>query len=394
MRILMVSQFAPYLPCYDGFRLIPANLIRELRRRHEVHLLSPSDGTETSSQLQWPFAYCRSVTSVRTAARGRRLAEHLLRRGNQDGGDLAGVARALIRRLRPDVVHLEGAALAPMAKLVREAFRIPTLLSAHDSLSLRYREFARFGRAGTFQVRAWRAERFERRWFRFADRVVVTSRFDLEAIAPAVGGERIWVVPNGVDLDYYCYRPRPKPGRVIFTGNLSWLPNEDAATFFASEVFPRVQRGFADAEFRIAGAQPSQKVMKLAGIPGVGVTATPPDLRGMIRGASVYVSPLRFGMGVKNKILEAMALGPAIVATPESLCGTPMENGRHLLIAQNAEEIAQAVLRILNDPALGQSLSRQARREVERRYSWELAARRFEDLYAAVPSAAAGAHLS
>lgn len=390
MRILIVSQMVPYLPCHDGFRLIPAHLLRCLSDRHELHLVALADGGESAWQRQWPRNHCRSVEIVGFEP-PRGLAGRLSRWGDALPPKTSAVVRERILRVRPDVLHLEGSVLASFARLAPPGMR--RVVSAHDALSLRYRDFARSapslrGRA-LYMLRAWRARRFERSHFRRADAVVVTAQADLEALRPAVSHERLAVIPNGVDLEYWDYRPRPKPGRVVFTGNMSWPPNEDAATYFAQDAFAAVRRSVPQAEFWIVGAEPTARVRQLAGLPGVHVTGTVPDIRPWVQAASVFVSPLRFGSGVKNKILEAMALGAPIVATPPSLTGTPLEPGRHLLLAEGSHELAQAVIRLLQDQGMCRSLSEAARAEVEARYSWESVADRFVSVWRGTGAAAA-----
>lgn len=379
----MVSQMTPYLPCYDGFRVIPAHLLRELFRRHELHLIAVADGGESTSQLEWPRAYCRSVEIVRPApAPGLLTRVAQLRRGVPDV--LAAPVRAALDRLQPEVLHLEGPATAPLARLAGPGTRV--VLSAHDALSLRYHEFSRFATsrrtAWWHAARAVMARWSERRWYRHADRVVVTSPTDAAALAHAVPADRLTVIPNGVDLDYFGGRPEPVPGRLVFTGNMSWPPNEDAAEYFSLEVLPRIRRELPAATFWIVGADPSPRVRLLAEAPGVHMTGRVPDLRTWVQSASVYVSPLRFGAGVKNKILEAMALGTPIVATPKSLTGTPLVDGEDLLVAGTADDLARATLRLLGDEGLRQALSVTARRRVEREYSWQAIMGRFEQCYA------------
>ncbi|MGH2651385.1 MAG: glycosyltransferase family 4 protein [Actinomycetota bacterium] len=381
MRVLMVSAMAPYLPCHDGFRVIPANLLRPLGDRHELHLIALADGTETAGQLAWPRPHCRSV-EILPAASPSGILGRLARLPRALGSRVAQTVRARLQTLEPDALHLEGPSLAPLAAL---GGGIRTVLSAHDALSLRYREFATFARSrrerAVYGMREALARRFERRWVGRADRVVVTSPVDLEALRRSVPGERLTVIPNGVDLDYFAYRPDPRPGRLVFTGNMSWPPNEDAAEHFATEVFPRIRRAAPGAEFWIAGASPSARVRALERHPGVHVTGTVPDLREWIWSASVYVSPIRFGVGVKNKILEAMALGAPIVATPKSLTGTPLVHGRHLLVAEDSAHLAESVAKVLHDDALAHRLSKAARLHVEHEYAWESIAARFEALY-------------
>src|SRR5687768_9280692 len=120
----------PYLPCHDGFRLIPAHLLRCLAGRHEVHMVALSEGTETDAQRDWARMHCQSMTIVDCRADGR---------GRLAGSGLSRAAIAAVRErvhnLRPDVLHLEGTVLAPLARLVPPGTR--TVASVHDALSLR-----------------------------------------------------------------------------------------------------------------------------------------------------------------------------------------------------------------------------------------------------------------
>jgi glycosyltransferase involved in cell wall biosynthesis len=295
------------------------------------------------------------------------------------------------RAVMPDVLHLEGPRLAPLAAHVS----VPrTVLSAHDALSLRYRDFARFarsrrGRLG-WTLRAAVAARFERRWYPRCSAIAVTSPLDRQVLARAVPNDRLHVIPNGVDLEYYGYQPSPEPGRLVFTGNMGWPPNEDAAEHFAREMLPRIQARVPGATFWVVGADPSPRVRGLAALPGVSVTGGVPDIRPYVWSAAAYVSPLRFGAGVKNKILEAMALGAPIVATPRSLTGTPLVNGQDLLVAEAADDIVHAAATLLEDAGLGARLSREARRHVESGYAWPAIAARYEKLYRGSGEAAHG----
>jgi glycosyltransferase involved in cell wall biosynthesis len=200
-------------------------------------------------------------------------------------------------------------------------------------------------------------------------------------LSAILNAQRIAVIPNGVDLEYFAYRPAPEPGRIVFTGSMNWPPNEDAAEHFARDVMPAVRSRIPDATFWIVGADPSPRVRNLANIAGVKVTGTVTDIRPWIWSAAVYASPLRFGLGVKNKILEAMACGAAIVATTRSLSGTPLVDGRDAMVADDDTNFADAVVRVLSDSELRNSLAREARRKAEVEYSWDSISARFEELY-------------
>jgi glycosyltransferase involved in cell wall biosynthesis len=382
MRILIVSEMIPCLPSHDGFRLIPANLICNLFERHEIHLIALSSAGEGDAQAEWPRAYCRSVSIFRSGDGARAKIRALT--GAIDPALRRVVAEA-VEKVRPDVMHVEGGGLAALLRSTSEG--LAGLLSVHDSKALRYREFAGYAADMRARLRlkvfSSLADRQERRWFRYADRVVVTSPADGQALAAAVDANRIAVIPNGVDLEYFAYRWTPEAGRIVFTGNMSWPPNEDAAEHFARELMPAIGKRIPGASFWIVGAQPSPRVRKLAGLPGVHVTGTVDDIRPWISSAAVYASPLRFGLGVKNKILEAMASGAPIVTTLQSLSGTPLSAGRHAMIAEGDAQFVDAVVKLLEDPALCKSLSLEARRKVESENSWSSVATQYEDAYRA-----------
>jgi glycosyltransferase involved in cell wall biosynthesis len=375
----MISQMVPYLPCVDGFRLIPAHVLKQLSSRHEYHLLAFTEGRETAQQSNWARTYCASVTNIRVSlptglwSRTARVFEPF---------SLPDAVLTQLQALRPDLLHLEGPDLASLVKYAPAG--CATMLSAHDCLYLRFSHFARF--ADTireklrFRLLAAISARFERRWYGRVGHVIVTSPLDAEQLERLAPSARLSVVPNGVDCEDISQAQRVS-GRIVFTGNMSWPPNEDAADYFAQQIFPLVRKQLPAAEFWIVGSSPSPRVRELSRFPGVTVTGAVPRLSDYIQSANVYVSPLRFGAGVKNKILEAMAANVPIVATPISLSGTPLVSGRHLLVAESPSEMAAAILRIVNDPALADALSQAARREIEARYTWDRICDQIDSIY-------------
>lgn len=378
----------PYLPCRDGFRIIPANLIVHLSQRHEIHLLALLDGSEDDTQRAWSTTYCAGVTAV--AAKGELSLTPSKRRGRTP---MENKVRDKLDELRPDVLHIEGASLAPLGRLALSGpFK---LLSAHDSLQLRFRDFARHSPDATGRLRsrilAFFARRFEKRWYKNFDRIVVTSELDRGAIEDVVDVP-IGVIPNGVDLDFFQFKPDPEGGHLVFTGNMSWPPNEDAACYFVDEILPRIRAERGDAHFTIAGAAPSPRVRALGTAPGVTVTGTVADIRPSVWRAEVYVSPLRFGAGVKNKILEAMALGAPVVATRRSFTGTSVVDGVQALIADEPGPFARTVLRLLGNAEERQRLSLEGRKLVETCYTWSSVAKSFEGYYPVPDDSAGRAH--
>ena len=152
---------------------------------------------------------------------------------------------------------------------------------------------------------------------------------------------------------------------------MDYLPNVDAAVWFSTEVWPAVRARFPAAEFRVVGRNPAAAVRRLAALPGVVVTGTVPDVRPLVSSAAVVVAPLRLARGVQNKVLEALAMGRAVVASPQALAALGAIPGEHLLAAATAAEWAAAVGGLLADPARCRELGASGRAYVERHHHWD-----------------------
>jgi sugar transferase (PEP-CTERM/EpsH1 system associated) len=181
---------------------------------------------------------------------------------------------------------------------------------------------------------------------------------------------------NGVDADYFA----PDPARVspfagdevpvVFTGAMDYLPNVDAATWFAAEVLPRLRRDWPALRFHIVGRNPSSAVSALAS-EAVNVTGTVPDVRPYLQHAAVVVAPLRLARGIQNKILEAMAMGRPVVASRN--CAEPIaaRRGIELRDAVDADGFVREIDALLRSPARAAALGMAGRARVQQDYSWD-----------------------
>jgi glycosyltransferase involved in cell wall biosynthesis len=183
-----------------------------------------------------------------------------------------------------------------------------------------------------------------------------------------------------VDTAYFTPTPDDavRPGHLVFVGSMDWMPNDDAVLFFCREVLPRVRAVEPGVTLSIVGRAPTAAVRRLAEQQGIEVTGRVDDVRGYRAAACAEIVPLRVGGGTRLKIFEAMAAGKAVVSTTIGAEGLPAEPGRHLLIADGAEALAQAVLRVVREPALRRSLEHEARALVARHYDWAVAAAQLE----------------
>ena len=180
-------------------------------------------------------------------------------------------------------------------------------------------------------------------------------------------------VANGVDDRFLATGWRPPASRaptLCFMGAMDYRPNVDAVVWFARAVLPRVRASFPEATLRVLGGHPAAAVRRLAGS-GVSLAGYVPDVLPELLAAHLFVAPLRIARGVQNKLLQALALGMPVVATPQALEGINARPGYHLAVAGEAEEFAQAVITTLRDPAKGWSAGAAARRHMARHYRWE-----------------------
>ncbi|RJF91421.1 TIGR03087 family PEP-CTERM/XrtA system glycosyltransferase [Sphingomonas cavernae] len=191
-----------------------------------------------------------------------------------------------------------------------------------------------------------------------------------------LGQERVFALENGVDLAAFdpdgSYSLPAKPGAlIVFTGQMDYRPNIDAVIRFAEQSFPAIRAARPDTCFAIVGRKPDPAITALSTLPGVLVTGEVPDVRGWLAAADVVVAPLGIARGVQNKVLEAMAMARAVVASPAAFEGIDAEPGRDLIVANGSVAESEAVLALLANPQRATAVGRAARAQVERRYGWD-----------------------
>ena len=194
---------------------------------------------------------------------------------------------------------------------------------------------------------------------------------------------RVHVLPNGVELGYFTAGAVRDSATLIFVGRMGYHANHAAAVQLISEVMPRVWERRPDARLLIVGADPRRALRALvrrAG-PRVEVTGAVADVRPYLRRATVSVNPLVYGVGVQNKVLEAMACEIPVVATPPACGGVQAKPGEQLLVAEHADGCARHVLRLLDDASLARRIGAAGRAYVEAQHDWRAVARSLERIY-------------
>lgn len=214
---------------------------------------------------------------------------------------------------------------------------------------------------------------FERTTAARADASLFVSEAEAALFRARNGLPGITALSNGIDLETFDPKAEFVPlaaaeaGQgpiLLFTGQMDYPPNVDAARWFAHEVLPHVP-----GRFVIAGRSPTAQVQALAG-PRVHVTGAVPDMRAWLAAADIVVAPLRIARGIQNKVLEAMAMARPVVASPEAFEGIEAQPGRDLIVANGAEAMASAINDLLAIPETAAKLGASARKLVETSYSW------------------------
>lgn len=264
----------------------------------------------------------------------------------------------------------------------------PWIQDVGDSMVLQVKrqakEAASFHQRNQLLWRAFRESRLEAEMVAKAHATIYVAEDDA-SVYRRRNEQGIEVIPNGVDTDYFN-RERVEPIRelnpyVVFTGHMSFVPNRDAARFFAREILPAARRSFPNLGFKIVGADPTPDVQELSKIEGVQVTGRVPDVRPYLSGALAFVCPMRMGCGIKNKLLEAMAMELPIAATPLAVRGIDGIPPGVTHIVEDQATFSAALIGILKHHTQSGSVNRQARVFVENQYSWQKTVDSYRQLF-------------
>ena len=273
--------------------------------------------------------------------------------------------------------------VSPQSNPVAMMLNIPEadtrlIMGSYDVEAVRMRRFAAskggLAKAGRL-LDARRAKRFEKENLRFYDGIIAVSDVDKDIFVKEYGfpSERVLVIDNGVDPDYFDFNERQTKERpeIVYIGALSYLPNQQAAWRLIRGIMPILWESYPDARLWIVGQQPGAKLKAQSDGERIVVTGRVEDVRPYLSGASAGCVPLSAGSGTKYKVLEALSAGMPLVCTPLAIEGLELEDRKHLLLGNDDKELASALTRLLEQPDLVKEISRQGNEWVQQRYSWD-----------------------
>jgi sugar transferase (PEP-CTERM/EpsH1 system associated) len=417
MRLLFLTPQLPYPP-HQGTALRNWGLISNLAQRHEIWLMSFDDSPSlragekvgpkdrgvraNPSPLQQACAQIAVFPVPRrsTSARLRTLITSSL-------PDMAwrlwspGFERGLNDWLRDhafDVIQIEGIELARYllsarsnpryasrnTKFVFDDHNCETMLQ-HRTFETDVRKLARWHGAAYSFVQWQRLREFERRVIRAADATLCVSPQDGEALRQLAPGVQPHTIYNGIDVASYSTYHLPitnhQQPTIVFTGKMDFRPNVDAMLWFAQDIWPMIRQAHPNVQLNIVGQKPSPRLDPLRADSSITLTGRVEDVRPHIAQADVYIAPLLAGGGTRFKLLEAMAMRRAIVTTTLGCEGFDVTSGRELIVADEAQAFAGAVIELLRSEPRRRALGERAHAFVSVTYDWRQIVPKLEDVY-------------
>jgi sugar transferase (PEP-CTERM/EpsH1 system associated) len=379
MKILFLAHRIPYPPD-KGEKIRAFHELKFLGARHTVDLYCFADSESEASQQGALRNYCRRIyVEVRSRTRiVAGAARSFLRREPLSCGCFfsrkfqSEVQRALATETY-DVIFVY---CSSMAQYVPWPLATPVVMDFVDIDSAKWSQYAKRSKpplSWVYDREARKLAMYEEKWARVSSSTMVTTLQEAallrgEGIPPAE------VVSNGVEIPPERDAKLPEEIRslqpfALFVGTMDYLPNIDAVEYFAEEILPRIRESHPELKFLIVGRNPTRRVCKLGRKPGVVVTGAVPEVDVYLAGCTTVVAPFRIAQGIQNKVLEALAVGKPIVSTPSPAAAIAAKHGETLLVADTAGKFADAVVALLEDPALCCRFSKGAD-FVRKNFSW------------------------
>jgi len=389
MNILLLNSKIPF-PIENGANLRMYNIFNRLKNNHRVYLLCfisnkseekyLKDARDIFEDIELVFIKSNRKTRYQKFTKLLRIFRwDFLFSGNINlsyRNLFQEKIYKIIKNHSIDVMHVH---LAGMAHLCYDVKIAPKLLDIPDCLSLtkeRSIELNYFNKISIYywyeKLLLYKSIQFEKKITNYFNICTTVSESDsnyYKKINPKV---LLKVIPNGVDLQYFNqkYLLNDMVPSVIFWGSMDFAPNIDAVCYFYNEIFPEIRKHYDKITFIIAGSSPVEKIIALSDDPDVIVTGFVDDIRPWIQKASVCITPMRIGSGIKNKILEAMAMNKPVVSTTLGGGGINLIDGENILLADDKYTFAEAVKKLIDDKSLRDKISLNGRKLVEKDHNW------------------------
>lgn len=381
----MISPDLNYPPIYGG-RIRRYNLLKYLSKDNDITLLSFINSKEELKNIEGIKKYCKAIETVQLGSYSKkdhwiarfrnaflrrfafypevilsfysidmkRKIKDLISKNNYDlvlieywyMGQYAGCCKNVVKVL--DEVDVEFICWQQLAEIEEDIIKRKNVLSLYK-----------------------RVKGYELKILKKFNKIIAVTSKDKDSLKKYSNRLNISVIPTCVDTSYFKpSTPHNNLERVVFVGALSAIFNSDAMLYFCREIFPLILEKVPDVHLYIVGLNPPQEIFDLVN-KNVTVTGTVDDVRPYVWDASVFVAPLRFGSGIKGKILEAMALGKPVITTSVGAQGLSVISDEHLIIEDNPQKFATKTIELLSNKLLQQKLIKNGLKLVNEKYTWD-----------------------
>jgi sugar transferase (PEP-CTERM/EpsH1 system associated) len=377
--ILYLVHRLPFPPD-KGDRIRAFHILQFLAKQGPVHLATLADEPCSVAEARAGLSrYCeklailplprtRRLRMIGSLAIGRTASE-----GAFDSPALRAVLRSWCQETHYRVCLVSASSLVPYLQMpeLRDVPAIVDLVDVDSQKWLDYAAISRPPRSWLYRLEGRRLRRLEQELPSWTRAITLISEAEANIFRPLAGPGRIQVITNGVDLEYFRPTGETQGTGCLFVGALDYLPNVDGIGWFCREVWQGIRRRHPEARITVVGRQPTAAVRRLAHLPGVEVIGQVPDVRPYYAQATVVVAPLRLARGVQNKLLEALAMRKALVASSVTLAGLKAQPDVHLLRADSPTEWQTAISQLLEDRSLREQLGAAGRQYVEDNHRWD-----------------------
>jgi len=364
MRILWVKADR-LLPVHSGGNIRSYNILRQLASHHDITYFSYYDGARDreyeralEEQLPGAVAICTEKPELSGVRRGLDYVSHLRHQAPYAISRFA--SNPVQKQIRQ--WYDEGAFDVAVCDFLDAAVNFPQKLSIPTALfqhNVECEIWRRHSQTESHPVKRQmyglefrKMLRYERESVRNFDHVIAVSEHDRTLMSGWVDANRITVVPTGVDLSqFHPSNNQPEKPLVAFVGAMDWEPNIDGAEYFCGEIWPKIRARVPNAIFRLVGRNPDRRVQRLAS-DSIEITGRVPSVVDHLWESAAVVVPLRIGGGTRLKIYEAMAAGRVVVSTTVGAEGLDVQHGEDIVLADDANAFADAVIQVLTNPAI------------------------------------------
>lgn len=386
MKILIITPRIPYPP-FRGDKLKIYNLAKNLSVNNSVKILTFLRSSRQLKDLKSFKKYGIEIEAVKLSV-FESFFKVFISLFTEFPFQAAWFQSSRMKK-KIEKIAVDGSVDVMYFHLIRSAQYFPgenfskpvKVIDFTDAVSLYLKRFAEIERNPLkkffVKVEQKRIERYEKVAERFHT-LFICSEVDKEYLVKSGLKANIKILSNGIDVGYFkSERKQYNRNRIIFTGNMPYYANYDAAIYFTKEIFPLILEKVPGAEFFIVGQKPPRRIKSLQS-KNVFVTGFVPDIKSEYLNSAVNVAPMRFGAGTLNKVIESIALGVPVVATPMAVGGLPEELNKYIFIADNPVNFADAVVKIINNPSIRGDLMEEGKTVIKNMLSWEKIVADFE----------------